>query len=125
MIELPPLNLDAAGAQSCQDVIYALFVDYTQALRRNPEFHIALFAFDPDPLHVEVGQKPTPRLVIRMRHVISGQRSFSGDLADAGHGGPQVKSISYDREERCEPRFIPVPGAIGKGADRFWCVYSL
>jgi hypothetical protein len=93
MSVFPPLNLDAGGAQGYQDVVDTLFVNDSEALWRNPKFHIALFALDPDPLHVEVGQKSATRLVIRMRHVISGHRSFSGDLADAGHGGPQLNQL--------------------------------
>jgi hypothetical protein len=35
---------------------------------------------------MQVGQKTTLRLPVGVRHVVSGHRSFAGDLTNSGHG---------------------------------------
>jgi hypothetical protein len=67
-------------------LVDALLIDNPEAVLGNPQLHIALLTLHPDSLVMEIRQEAAPRLVMSVRHVISGHRSFSGDLADAGHG---------------------------------------
>ncbi len=103
------LNLYAAAAHVLKDGVYAKLVDDAKALLGHAHFYVTLLAFNPDALVVQIGQEAASRPVIRVRNVIAGHWSFSGDLADAGHlqplknqlliiGGYAVRRVLYQYE---------------------------
>jgi hypothetical protein len=83
------LDFYAAGTKISDDLIDAILVDDTQSLRRNPQFNKTLFTLHPEAVGMNIRQEPAARPVIRVGHVISYNRAFSGDLTDAGHDEPQ------------------------------------
>jgi hypothetical protein len=79
----PPLYLYAACPQVGQYNIDAFLVDDAQTFGRNAKLHPAVLTFHPETVAVEVGQKTPLTLDIRVRHIVSGYRSFSGDLTNS------------------------------------------
>jgi hypothetical protein len=79
----PPLYLFAACPQVSQYNINAFLVDDAQSLGGDAKFYPAILAFHPETVAVEIGQKTPLALDIRVRHIVSGYRPFSGDLANS------------------------------------------
>jgi len=67
------------------DFIKAMLVDDAHALVRNAQANPAILGLEPTTLAVQVWQKPTARLVMGVRNVISALRTLSRDLTDLGH----------------------------------------
>jgi hypothetical protein len=79
----PPLYFFAACPQVFQHDIDAFLVDDAQTLGGYAKFNPTVFIFHPKTVAMKVGQKTPLTLDIGVRHVISGHRSFSGDLANS------------------------------------------
>lgn len=71
----------AFGAHIRQDLVYPKFIDNSQPLVTDPQFHPAVFAVDPETPGVEIGQKPAPGLVMGVGNIIPRKRFFPGNLA--------------------------------------------
>jgi hypothetical protein len=79
----PSLNFFAAFPQVYQYSIDSFLIDGAQTFGRNTKFHPAILTFHPETVVVEVGQKTSLALDIRVRHVVSGHGFLSGDLANS------------------------------------------
>jgi hypothetical protein len=79
------LYLGALGAQLSENDIDASLVDDPHTVRRHAQADETPFAFDPEPMYVQVWQEPTAGLVIRMRNIVSSDGTFSRHLTDSGH----------------------------------------
>ena len=79
----PPSDFFAACTQVSQNTIDAFLVDDAQPLGGDAKFHPAVLTFHPETVAVEIGQKTPLALDIRVRHIVSGYRPFSGDLANS------------------------------------------
>src|ERR1051326_309877 len=66
--------------------IDALLVEQAQARAREAHLDVAVFALDPDPAVLQVGEIPTLGLVVRVGHMVSAARALARDLANACHG---------------------------------------
>src|SRR5690606_12277337 len=80
------LDSFAAGAQVGQDCVDAVLVDGTDGLGRDAQANPAVFALNPEPARLQVGQETTLGLVVGVGNVVAHHGAFSGHLAYACHG---------------------------------------
>src|ERR1700758_1359801 len=78
-------DLFATGAQVGDHGLDALLVDGAQRLVGDAQFHPAVFAGNPEPTLMQVGQPAAAGLVVGVRDVIAGLHTLSDDLAYTGH----------------------------------------
>jgi hypothetical protein len=100
----------AAGTHVLQDCVDAFLVDSSQTLGRDTKFYPAILAFDPETMILDIGQKPSLTLDVRVRYVISCGRALARYLTYSGH--ENSKSIV-----KMQPHFIP-DGVTGCNINR-------
>jgi len=83
--DFAPLDLFTAVTHIRQDSVDAFLVDDAHALAANAQTHPALLRFDPEAVAVQVGQKPPPGFVVRVRHIVPAHRAFTGNLTYSRH----------------------------------------
>src|SRR5678815_4649760 len=76
----------AAFAEVGDHRIDASFVDHPHSGGRNAQSYIALLAFEPEPVVVQVRFEPTARTILRVRHVVAAHRPLTRHLAHLSHG---------------------------------------
>src|SRR5690606_7425138 len=76
----------ATGAQVGQNSVDAVLVDDADGLGGNTQANPAVFALDPEPARLQVGQEATLGLVVSVRNVVARHRAFASYLAYACHG---------------------------------------
>jgi hypothetical protein len=86
------LALDAALTHVGDYRVDAVFIDNPHALGRQAQLDPAILRVDPELVGMQVRQKATTRPVIRMRHIVSANRFFTGYLTDPRHGGTPLNS---------------------------------
>jgi hypothetical protein len=85
MVYLLRSNFIAASANIVQHAIDAQFVDDAHAFAGHAQAHEAFFRFNPKTVMVQVRQKTAFGAVFCVGYIISGDRTFTGDLTDSGH----------------------------------------
>src|SRR3546814_10164786 len=82
----------AAGAQVGQHGVDADLVDDADGLGGNTQANPAVFAFNPEPTRLQVGQEAAHGFVVGVRDVVARHRAFASYLAYACHGFYDRKS---------------------------------
>ena len=82
---LPRLDALTGGSEVGDDLLDTVLVYDTKALVRHAQTHETLLGFDPKTLVLQVRQKASSRLVVRMGNVIASHRTLSSHLANLGH----------------------------------------
>ena len=78
-------DLLAAGTQVTQYLFDAFLVDDAHPFAGHAQGNEALFRFNPEPVLVQVGEEAPARAVLRVRYVVTGYRTLTGNLTDSGH----------------------------------------
>jgi len=79
-------DLLATRAQIVDNFLDAEFVDNTHSLGRHLQADKTFLAFQPETMLVQIGQKPSFRVVFGMGNIVPADRSFASDLTYSGHG---------------------------------------
>ena len=79
------LKLFTSGTQFGKNGVDPLLINDAHPVARHAQAYEALFAFDPEPMDVQVGQKAPAGSVIGVRDIISSDRALTRHLTDSGH----------------------------------------
>ena len=75
-------NPGAGGPQVGEHLVYAEFIDKTQAVVADSELDPAVFAFHPEFAVVQIGEKTAARSVVGMGNIVPHLGTFTRDLAN-------------------------------------------
>ena len=67
------------------DSVDAFLINKTHTTSGQAQFHITLLALYPETVILQIRQETASCLVMSMGYVVTGHRSFTGDLAYSGH----------------------------------------
>jgi len=79
------LNFFAPATQFSKNSVNAFFVNDAHSMAGHAQAHETPFAFDPEPMDVQVGQKAPAGSVIGVRDIISSDWALTRHLTDSGH----------------------------------------
>ena len=79
------LKLFTSGTQFGKNGVDPLLINDAHPVARHAQAYEALFAFDPEPMDMQVRQKTTTGSVVGVRYIISSDRALARHLTNSGH----------------------------------------